>query len=308
MPTALTISQYGMIVVDSDGNLLWDMPLDNPRFYGLDIDPYTGNFYVASFGEILELTRTGRIVWRYSSHETKALHSLQLTPRGILVSATLYDRVLEIDKKEGVIWKWDAADHFTPPPGHKIMNEEIEDGRWTHLNHAWRLKSGETLIGMYHEPRDRLPTDYPEEDKPDGQVLLVDEGGKILWSWGVGITLHQHYIIPYREGYIIADSGNERLIYTKNPPSEGVIKYVDLPGQPLSIDVKPDDSLLVSIPAERMVCEYDKNFELVWKYKIPNRIDAKVSVAKYLPEWTVDYTEEERAVIDKRLRGLGYIE
>ncbi|GAH63965.1 unnamed protein product, partial [marine sediment metagenome] len=98
MPVAMTVGQYGVIVIDDNGRLLWEWKHPNVAMYGLDVDPETGNFYVALYNRIMEVTRTGRVVWQFSSPETIGLHSLQRTPEGtILVACAPYDRVLEID-------------------------------------------------------------------------------------------------------------------------------------------------------------------------------------------------------------------
>lgn len=312
MPIAMTVRPYGVIVIDEEGRLLWEWTYPNMRMYGLDVDPATGNFFVTVFNQILEVTRTGRVVWQFSSPETLGLHSLQRTFEGtILVSAAIYDKVLEIDKMKGIVWRWDAAEHYTPPPGHEERTawgyDKLLSYQWTHLNHAWRLPNGDTLIGMYHTPSEKLPIDYKVEEQPDGIIVRVDKKGEVLWEWGTGVTLHQHYVLPYDDGYIVADSHNKRVL--KFTLQEVTWEMV-FEEQPLGLDIKPNGNILVSFPASLKIREISFGEGVIWEYEVPENLRAKGSkifVPKYLPEWGVDYTEEEKMKVEERLRRLGYI-
>jgi len=315
MPIALAIGGYGIIVIDEDGNLLWtwkyiNSELPNLRMYGLDVHPETGNFFVTTFNEILEVSRTGRIVWRFSSNETYDLHSLQVLPNGnILTACTLYDRVLEINKKEGVVWRWDAADHYKAPPGHETrMREtydELQGYRWTHLNHAWRLPDGDTLIGMYYAPEPVLPNNLPDSEQSDGCFVLVDPAGCIKWEWGRKTTKFQHFIKPHGQGFLVADSLNKRLLHFVWPKHQ--CEY-PLPHVPLGLDFH-HGRVIITFPQERKVWLNVSLHDMVYtEYTLPDSIPGKPYTPKYLPMWSIEYSPEEKEIIEARLRDLGYIE
>lgn len=71
MPIAMVIEGYGIIVVDKKGQLLWEWT--HPGVSGLDVDPETGNFYVSTHNRVLEVTRTGRVVWQYEVKKGRTL-------------------------------------------------------------------------------------------------------------------------------------------------------------------------------------------------------------------------------------------
>ena len=256
MPIAMTIGQYGVIVVDDEGRLLWEWTRPNMRMYGLDVDPETGNFYIAMFNRIVEVTRTGRIAWQFSSPETVGLHSLQRTPEGnLLVSAAPYDKALEINKEEGVVWRWHVAEHYPVPPGYwKRMEwnyDEILSRQWTHLNHAWRLPNGDTLIGMYTGPCE------------DGMIVCADKNGEVHWKWGMGVTLHQHYVLPYGDEYVVCDSHNKRILMFT--PEKGINSEINFDNKPLGLDIKPNGNFLVTCPDDLSLREVSPDGDTVWE-------------------------------------------
>lgn len=306
MPVALTIGQYGVIVIDEEENLLWEFRKPALRFYGIDINPKDEHFFVTTYNEILEITKTGQIVWQYSSPEMQDLHSIQLLPQGnLLVSCAKYDKVLEIDKKKGIVWQWNAAKHFTLPENY---NPEVYN--WLHLNHAFRLPNENTIIGMYYDPREKLPTFYSKDNAPDGMIVLVNKEGNILWSWGKRITKHQHYVLPYKDRYIVSDNANKRLIVFH--PDEGILYQKKFNEEPHGLCIKPNGHILVTFAKDNILRELDSNFSTIWEYKLPETIRSSKSVRLttplYLPKWDVEFSEEEKKEIEARLRSFGYID
>jgi hypothetical protein len=309
MPVAYTVGQYGIIVIDEEDQILWQHPIPDIRVYGLEVHPVTGNFFITTHSEIREITRAHHEVWRYSSPDTHGLHTIQVTPSGtLLVAGALSDVVLEVNKRIGVVWTWRAADHYVTP-----LHYVPGDTRWLHLNHCHRLRNGNTIIGMYYEPRVKLPSEYPADDPTNGRTIEVDPRGELLWSWGTCITRGQHYVVPYGEELLIADSSNERIIRL-NKEKRKIMALIDTKAhkEPLSIDVKPNGNFIVSFPRTKQIVEYNKEGEEVWEYTAPPQIEMeanrKVHVAKYLPSWSLEFTPEEQAYFENRLKKLGYIE
>lgn len=299
MITLISIEGYGIIGVDLNGNLVWEWTYPaqiKGRIAGFDYDLTTGTIYVAGFTEVLEINKRGKTLWRYSNPQLIDIHSLQLLRNGnILVACAANDRALEISKKEGIVWEWYAKDHFTPPNDYK----EHEDWRgidisnqWTHLNHAWETDSGDILITLFNLKR----------------VLSVNRQGDILWSWGEKFLNCPHYIIPFNDNYLVADSRNNRVIKID---SSGRIIQEFRSGlvEPRGIQVLSDISILVTSTLNKKVLEIDKNDRIIWSYTLPKKIREMKNSNPYTAIRVADWTyEEDSELIEKRLRTLGYID
>lgn len=307
MPYVISMEGYGVIVVDREKRLLWEWIHLTPmlgRIAGIDVDPHTGNIYVAEAAEILEVSREGQVVWRYSHPKMGDLHGLQCLPNGnILVASAATDRALEVNKREGVVWEWWAADYYTPPEWYKDYPDwrelrGVKLDQWTHLNHAWRV-GDETLISLMWGLK---------------RVLKVSREGKVLWEFrGGGRKLSSiHYVIPSprKERYLLSNSGPGEVIEF-TPEGEITWLFKDIYGR--CIDVLPNGNLLLSDDTKRFrVVEVTWDKEIVWEYKLPDRIIKEcrnpcIYTAKHWPEWGIPLTEEDQKKISERLRALGYL-
>jgi len=324
MPVAMVVRRHGVIIVDEEENILWEWRYRAPHLYGLDLTK-EGNFVISSFSSIIEITPAGTKVWEYTyPKEFLGLHSVQATPVDtFLVASCMNDSVFEIDKREGLIWRWRTIDHYRPPIGYweRLTSLRMNPGdwekfwnyQWTHLNHAWRLENGDTLIGFYYEPKAYLPIDaYDRETK--ALLIRVDQVGRVAWEWGRGTLEHTHYFIPHGDGYLVADSGGHRILKIKE---DEVVWEMRFPyrdpkeNQPLCLEPKPDGNLLVSFPFDGVVREITFDKEIIWEYQIPMQMRTggkMVFCVKYLPSWEFSYTATEEKKILEVLRGWGYIE
>jgi len=316
MPVAMVVRDHGVIIVDEEGNILWEWEYRAPQLYGLDLTK-EGNFIVSSFGSIVEVTPAGTKVWEYANPGFRGLHSVQVTPDDtFLVASCMNDAIFEVDKKEGVIWRWRTADHYQPPLGyHERLEwdwERLWNYQWTHLNHAWRLENGDTLIGFYYEPKPYLPIHATQETR--ALLIRVNRVGQVLWEWGRERLYHTHYFMPHGDGYLVADSWGHRILKIKE---DEVIWEMEFPhrepqeNQPLCIEPLPSGNLLISFPFTGAVREVTLDKEIVWEYYLPKRLRAggmQVFCVKYLPSWEFGYTEEEEKLIEERLKRWGYIE
>lgn len=307
-------ADYGVVVVDRNKNILWEWPGEKMRVYGLSVDPLTGNIYIAGMiGEIYEVTKAGSVVWRYRHPKLKDPHSLTLTPeRNILIASTVADRVLEINKKKGIVWEWWVGDHFDLPKGeyrdYRMYFERDID--WTHLNYAERLPDGDTLISLFRRPDTDFSMKKGFRERGRGLILRVNKNGDIVHRWGEEIVLREpHVITPYRKGFLIADTLNKRLLY-----AEDKIKSEINVGHTFnSIEVQPNGDLLLGVTSwgnsgasHGLVLEITPQGKEVWRYE---PVKGKhVFVAHSLPKWDVKYTEEEKRALTKKLKTLGYID
>jgi len=301
MPIAISIQGYGLIVVDRNHNLLfeWHDPNYIGRIAGIDYSCNENCFYVAEMNSIQQIDRLGNLVWQYNTSKTIDLHSLQLLPNGnILVTCTAIDRVIEVNKKEGIVWEWFAGDHMQPPEGYDKRDISITADHWTHLNHAFRLPNGETLITLMKQ----------------GKLIIVDKDGYIIWKEnGLGLN-KPHAFLPYKKGFIVADTYNARVLQlTKYGEIERIIKHHSFE-TPLGISVKDDDSFLVADSSAGRVYEFNKNYEVTWMYKLQERIskihNPNLFDAIYVEDetWDIVYSADEKSKIEEYLRQTGYIE
>lgn len=299
MITLISIEGYGIIAVDLSGNMLWEWtyPVEaKGRIAGFDFDHGTGNIYVAGFTEVLEINKRGKILWRYSHPKIVDIHSLQLLPNGnVLVACAANDRALEINKKEGVVWSWFAKDHLPSPDGyvdHDDWRGVSLNNQWTHLNHAWEIESGDRLISLFNLRK----------------VLRISKGGAILWSWGENTLERPHYVLPFRNNYLISDSGHNRVIEVSQS-GEVVKEFKSGMMEPRGLEILPNGNILVTSTKNRKVLEIDENNKIIWSYNLPKRIqqvkNSNPYTSKRVEQWRY---EEDSTIIERRLKALGYID
>lgn len=141
------------------------------------------------------------------------LHGLNLTPRGILVSSTGLDTILEISSKSSELFRWTATEHGykVDPKGRcrKInLNEDHRDLKYptlqqtTHVNSA--LYVGKTRFfeetiyaSLFHQ----------------GEIVAINRetGESCVVMSGLN---HPHSLYEYDGMILFSDSENNRVIIT----------------------------------------------------------------------------------------------
>jgi hypothetical protein len=288
MPIAVTLQEFGILVLDENKNLLWEysVPDHVGRFAGLDFDEKEQCFYIADMVSIKQINLKGEILWEYSNDRMFDLHSLQLLDNGnLLVASTAFDLVLEINKKQGVVWEWYAGDHYKIPKKFQLKKKIKQwlkgiDDHWTHLNHAWRLDDGRTLISLYRQC----------------MCPVVDKEGNVIHEVSVG-TDRQHYFVPYKDGYLIGDTGNSRIVQLNSDFTFKSMLSHPLFKDTLAVYPKPNGNFLVADPIARYIFEFNENMEMVWNYHIERapKIGRSLTYAvKYIEKLDLTFSPEEK--------------
>lgn len=301
MPVAVSIQEYGIIVIDENKNLLWEynIPEHVGRFAGLDYSEKEQCFYIADIVSVKQINLKGEILWEYSNDKMFDLHSLQLLDNGnLLVTSTALDRVLEINKKKGIVWEWYAGDHYNIPLKFQIKKKMKHwlkgiDDHWTHLNHAWRLPDGRTLISFYIQ----------------NIMPVIDKDGNVIHEINIG-TCRQHYIIPYEGGFLVGDSGNGRVIELN---SDFTVKHIlkhPYFMEPLAVYPKLNGNFLVADTKAKRIMEFNKEKELIWDYEIRMNIPTihLTYAVRYIEDFELAYTSEDKERVKQYLKRLGYID
>jgi putative hemolysin len=206
-----------IVEVNMLGEVTWEYPLPaelrqytNP---GLDVEPLPGGniLFVLPRNGVYEITRGKQITWKYLN--PKVSHDADRLPNGNTLIAfgasdTTEDlQVKEIDRRNMLVWSWQAKQAFNRAPYLGISEEG-----WTHTNAVTRLANGNTLVSLRNfdlmaevDPAGKLVRTLGEgiaegqhdpEVQPDGNILFANHGrpqaavlmapnGTVLWQYEI---------------------------------------------------------------------------------------------------------------------------
>lgn len=243
-----------------------------------------GGYWSGLGNEIIEVDRSGRVVWLYRGGLLFA-HSAKLTSNNtIIISDTGNDRVIEVDRSGELVWsseQWGQGtgmladgSHLRYPndveevPGGNLLitdrnnNRVIEVTReskivWKfnelkHPHDADRLKNGNTIVSSSDENR----------------IVEIDQSGKVIWSFGEGQLNWPRDADRLENGNnLITDSKNNRVI--EIAPSGKIVWSLsfDYWGMPYESDRLPNGNTLISLQQRRQVIEVDPAGNIVWEFR-----------------------------------------
>lgn len=208
------------------------------RIYGLEI---VDNFaYIGLTYEIVKLDITNikdpdyepekNIVWDKKFHNLHQIHSITIAPdNNLWATSTTNDRVYKISPDGELIDIFYLKDIWKVPVWYKELDnwDDCNLGtskQWTHLNYFKEISPNKFLYSLFQMIDDDY---YP---KHTGQVgSIIKEGDvSLVKSYNADIK-SPHCIIPYKNSYLVADSGNDRLIkLTERIPSVQQILLEDV--------------------------------------------------------------------------------
>lgn len=247
MKCMLAVSRYGVIVLDEDSNIEWelsfydmntgcndcptkgkphsvrncgDCPNKTHRLYGLDINKRDNCIlvsYMFPYGRIEEWNfETKELKWRYEIRKAKTLDStidaLHSTYYGstydeIIVTSAENDRVFVIDRDEGLKKEIYMGDYFSKPVENFYPPTGDGSDDWCHINYA--RKFGDKLfVSAYRHPRRYI------DGSLGGMCMIFDKDYNLVRQIG-SVVDKPHNFVPYpydEDKLIISDTGNERII------------------------------------------------------------------------------------------------
>lgn len=202
----------------SNGNLLARVQKRRPDGALPDVDD----------ANIVEMTQSERVVWKYTDPERLLHHDLERKSNGntlIVCSKELRvtaisrfplkdDCVIEVDASGNVVWEWQTADHFEELSLSPETRATIAAGRevnggwdWAHMNSASpipstaghtdaRFKPGNVVISLRYI----------------NAVIVVDrDTDKIVWKTNTTIGQHHAHMlasgVPGRGNVLVFDNG-----------------------------------------------------------------------------------------------------
>src|SRR5713226_10535290 len=174
------------------------------------------NYFLATAIEFLALAAFPLV---FATSTTKTTNGGFNQPGNILITDQFNNRVIEIDRAGNIVWQ------FGNGPGDHSANAI------TGTNDAERIGSL-TLMSGTGTPAGT--TAYCKDGCVDNRVLLVDQGGNIVWQYGqFGVTGFgpnqlntpvQNTFLP-NGNVFITDQGNERIIEVQRTDNSIVWQY-----------------------------------------------------------------------------------
>jgi outer membrane protein assembly factor BamB len=201
----------------------------------------TGNTLIAIGGStapggglVIEVDSVYRLVWACIRGDILWTHSARRLPNGnTLITATLGDRVIEVDPNGNVIWEF--ADGLSYP------------------NEAFRLASGNTLI----------------TDRDNDRVIEVDPGGSIVWSYTNLRAPHNGNRLP-NGNTLICDSDRNKVVEV-TPGGEVAWQYATGLDWARCARRLPDGNTLITDSRHQRIIEIDTAGAIRWSYSTSPR-------------------------------------
>jgi hypothetical protein len=279
-------NQGVLAAVDPDsGDWLWEVVLDTPAGFALGSDQiYVNSMYgnrISVLSPNLELVD---VLARWFMND---LHSLVLTKRGLLLTSSGVDGVVEVDSSGDELWTWFATEHAYPfdHSGTRRKISRRNDYRQnaisthqqtTHCNSAvYHQGNGmdHMLVTLFHQG------ELVSVDRLTGRVSVVLTGMN-----------RPHSIRKTEAGWIVCDSRSNGVVSLDE--NFWITSVVTGGFDWVQDAILCDDRLLVA----------DANHSrLVW-WDIGK--DKQVGEVKYSDQWKIYQIEAVDGVWESRLRGL----
>ena len=207
-----------------------------------------GNILVSDTwnNRILEIDRKGNIIsssekWGKGSgtlsdgSHLRYPNDAEETERGaILISDRNNDRIIEVDKKGNIVWKYTKLKH---------------------CHDADRLSNGNTIVASSDQ----------------NKVIEINPRGDIVWSYGDGSLKMLNWPRDadrlQNGNTLITDSKNNRIIEVNNNGEIVWSFYLGYFGMPYEADRLPNGNTLISIQQRRQVIEVDPSGNIVWSFR-----------------------------------------
>jgi hypothetical protein len=227
------------------GAVLWERPADTPAGFALTD---TAAFVNSMYGNrILKFNTNFVLEETIASRWMSDLHSLVSDDRGLLLTSSGADAILEFTVDGKCTWSWFAEDHgYAQTPNHPgasrndkdfRFNPIVTDAQLTHCNSAVRSSDGKSILAtLFHQGQlimidrasgapkvlvDGLAKPHSIRKVPGGgwilsdsgahSVVLLDEG---FWVTGIieaGFDWVQDALALDEDAILIADANNSRL-------------------------------------------------------------------------------------------------
>ena len=191
----MSVSGYGVILLDEDSKIVWELRVSYPgeRIYGLDYDLVNERILVGFRTRIEEYSWNKERTFEYLFQDNVNIHSVFYDgPDKFVVSCTFQDSVVCVYREGWIKTLWIADMAFIRP---------TDVNNWTHINYA-RPIDGYYYITMHNHPTD---PNY------DGLVLVLDEFEHIIRKIEKGIS-KPHAAIPMPDdGILVANAGDGRV-------------------------------------------------------------------------------------------------
>lgn len=198
--------------------------------------------------EILEVTPTGQIVWRYADGLQFAHSAKRLSNGNTLITDTTNNRLLEVTPDKRVILD---SDWWSDGSG------MLSDG--SHLsypNDAHILEDGSLIIS----------------DRNNNRCLIANRDGSILWEYTDEIA-HPHNTDMQPNGnIIICDSDHNRIIEVTRDTREIVWSYGDgtrkMLNNPRDADRLHNGNTLICDSNNHRIIEVSPEGTIVWQFAV----------------------------------------
>jgi len=207
------------------------------------------NFYIASMREniIYVLNKDLKILKKIKNKFFNDIHDINMTKKGLLVSNTGLDNILEIDLEGNILWNWFATENSYKKNRlgevrkvDKSLNHNNKDyptlTQTTHLNSAI-YSNNSILCSLFHQGEvieisrvnkkikkilknlkqphslKKISEDkFLISDTNGKRIIIFKRNGSIIKSISVNADWIQSAIQLKNKNYLVADSNNSRIM------------------------------------------------------------------------------------------------
>jgi len=190
------------------GECLWTLTLDTPAGFALSRDYiYVNSMYGNSISILSPSLEPVDVIARWFMND---LHSLVLTDRGLLLTSSGLDAVMEVDLTGDEIWSWFATDRAYPArqeqPNPRLRRQHdhrrtmiATHQQATHCNNAIQHPyqgSDAVMVTLFHQ----------------GEVIAVDRA-TLKHTTVLGGMDKPHSLRKALDGWLISDSRNNCVVF-----------------------------------------------------------------------------------------------
>jgi len=239
-----------LAAIDADtGDIVYSRPLDTPAGFAVTAD----HLYVNSMrgNRVMCINQKLEVVDIFATHMMNDLHSIVVSERGLLITSSGTDSILEVSANGEPIWEWFAAEHgySLAPSGHVVTVSRKRDYRLlrsetsmqsTHCNSAIesRLHGNDVIVASFfhqgyvvaidrntgdseillrgmHNPHSirRRPGGWLVSDSRSCSVVLLNENFSIDSIIEQAFNWIQDALPVGNDGVLIADANHSSLVF-----------------------------------------------------------------------------------------------